>query len=402
MGENKSSSSSSQRLETFKPTVDAPSANEQGLLNAMSGYYTQNQQGTPDFAPFLQNLGALASNTKYEQDMANQMPQYANYLTGLNSSYIQPALQQFQDLNNRVNQGYSENLANTQNKFNELYGQNTALNQQIQQATGQTTQDVNPYLQYGQQVLPQMQTNVNQYNTAMSSLAKGELPSAYQTNMENALRSGINRTLGGAVEGLSNRGVLNSSIMQGTVKDIGKSVADTMAQNFSNNMGLQSNILGSQFGNVNTGLTGQGTQAQGFGNLALDKGKTTVSQLGQAQQGIGQGGTLAGNQASTTNQTLSGISGSANQGLTGALSSVGQAATNVGNASNMWNTGLNARTSELGRVQAPVNAITSSGQNAMNLWGNLANQRYSLATKPVTLGSTSSNSGGWSLGVMPQ
>ena len=63
-----------------------------------------------------------------------------------------------------------------------------------------------------------------------SQLTQGKLPTAYTDNMTNAIKTGVNNTVGSAINSLGNRGVLNSSVTNKAMNDIEKNVSDTMAQ----------------------------------------------------------------------------------------------------------------------------------------------------------------------------
>ena len=72
----------------------------------------------------------------------------------------------------------------------------------------------------------------------IQGLTNGELPAQYQANMEAALNRGVQNTMGNMINGLGNRGVLNSSVTSQAMNDMSKSVSDTMAEQYQNNMGI--------------------------------------------------------------------------------------------------------------------------------------------------------------------
>ena len=80
----------------------------------------------------------------------------------------------------------------------------------------------------------QLLNNANQQTSAaqqgVANLTQGILPSAYQQNMENAIRSGVNNTMGSTLNNLGARGILNSSVTNTAMNDISKNAADTMAR----------------------------------------------------------------------------------------------------------------------------------------------------------------------------
>ena len=81
-----------------------------------------------------------------------------------------------------------------------------------------------------------------------SQLTQGKLPTAYTDNMTNAIKTGVNNTIGAAVNSLGNRGVLNSSVTNKAMNDIEKNVSDTMAQQHSNNIGQLAGLANQQIG----------------------------------------------------------------------------------------------------------------------------------------------------------
>jgi hypothetical protein len=87
-------------------------------------------------------------------------------------------------------------------------------------------------------------SNIATAQNGVNNLAQGNLPSAYQTNMENSIRSGVQNTLGTQINSLANRGVVNSTVTNNSMKDISDSAANAMAQQYSNNIGTLSQLYG--------------------------------------------------------------------------------------------------------------------------------------------------------------
>lgn len=102
-----------------------------------------------------------------------------------------------------------------------------------------------------------------------SQLTQGKLPTAYTDNMTNAIKTGVNNTVGSAVNSLGNRGVLNSSVTNKAMNDIEKNVSDTMAQQYSNNIGQLAGLANQQIGTATAGYNPY----------------NALAQLGQGQQG---------------------------------------------------------------------------------------------------------------------
>ena len=95
-----------------------------------------------------------------------------------------------------------------------------------------------------------------------SQLTQGKLPTAYTDNMTNAIKTGVNNTVGSAINSLGNRGVLNSSVTNKAMNDIEKNVSDTMAQQYSNNIGQLAGLANQQIGTATAGYNPYNTLAQ--------------------------------------------------------------------------------------------------------------------------------------------
>lgn len=94
-----------------------------------------------------------------------------------------------------------------------------------------------------------------------SQLTQGQLPTAYTDNMTNAIKTGVNNTVGSVINSLGNRGVLNSSVTNKAMNDIEKNVSDTMAQQYSNNIGQLAGLANQQIGTAIAGYNPYNTLA---------------------------------------------------------------------------------------------------------------------------------------------
>ena len=92
-------------------------------------------------------------------------------------------------------------------------------------------------------------------------LAQGKLPTEYTDNMTNAIKTGVNNTVGATLNSLGNRGVLNSSVTNKAMNDIEKNVSDTMAQQYSNNIGQLAGLANQQIGTATAGYNPYNTLA---------------------------------------------------------------------------------------------------------------------------------------------
>lgn len=174
----------------------------------------------------------------------------------------------------------------------------------------------------------QLLSNANQQTAAaqqgIANLTQGILPSAYQQNMENAIRSGVNNTMGSTLSGLGARGILNSSVTNTAMNDISKNAADTMAQQYQSNIDKLNGLYGQQ-----ASLAGQNITTSA---AAQEAAQQPALNLWNASLGLNSGGTLGalnamkgtGTTTSTTSQSGGGVLGSLfNAGLGMATGSYG-------------------------------------------------------------------------------
>lgn len=89
-------------------------------------------------------------------------------------------------------------------------------------------------------------SNITNAQNTTNDLAQGQLPTAYLDNMSDALKMGVNKTVGSAVNDLGSRGVLNSSVTNRNLADIDASTANAMAQSFNQNVSQIGNLAQQQ------------------------------------------------------------------------------------------------------------------------------------------------------------
>ena len=124
-----------------------------------------------------------------------------------------------------------------------------------------------------------------------SQLTQGKLPTAYTDNMTNAIKTGVNNTIGAAVNSLGNRGVLNSSVTNKAMNDIEKNVSDTMAQQYSNNIGQLAGLANQQIGTATAGYNPYNTLAglvQGQENTFINSPVSALRGSGTTNQKTNQ------------------------------------------------------------------------------------------------------------------
>ena len=142
----------------------------------------------------------------------------------------------------------------------------------------------------------------NEYNgallknqNAMDSITNGQLPAAYSEARRQALNNDLQATVGNAVSGLASRGIVNSSITDSTLNDISKNASNTLAAQYSNDLG-QAAALNSQA--FNNSLSGIGAKMGLWGNTYNNQQNGIVNQANLLNQGytnqMNNAGTAAG------------------------------------------------------------------------------------------------------------
>lgn len=103
-----------------------------------------------------------------------------------------------------------------------------------------------------------IQSGQNMY----SNLMNGKLPTAYTDNMSDAIKTGVQNTVGSTVNGLAGRGVLNSSVTNKALNDIEGNVSNAMAQNYNQNVSQLAGLAGNQIQSATAGYAPYSTLAQ--------------------------------------------------------------------------------------------------------------------------------------------
>ncbi len=116
-----------------------------------------------------------------------------------------------------------------------------------------------------------------------SDLAQGKLPTAYTENMTDAIKSGVNSTVGSNITSLANRGVLNSSVTNKALNDVEGNVANAMAQSYNQNVGQLGSLAGQQIQAATAGYQPYSTLAQ----LAQGQHNTFINSPVSALRGSG-------------------------------------------------------------------------------------------------------------------
>lgn len=141
----------------------------------------------------------------------------------------------------------------------------------------------------------------------IAGLTQGELPQAYIDNMQQIVNSGVENSLGSAINSLAGRGVLSSSVANNAINNISTNAANTMAQQFQNNISTLNGLYGQQ-----ASLAGQNISLSA---AAQEAAQQPALNLWNASLGLNSGGTLGalsavsgqGTTTSTTSQSGGGL-----------------------------------------------------------------------------------------------
>lgn len=174
-----------------------------------------------------------------------------------------------------------------------------------------------------------VQADYDQMNTAaqqqiataqqgLANLTGGQLPAAYQQNMENAISQGLQNTLGTTLQSLADRGVLNSSVTNTALQGISDSAANTLAAAYQSNLNNLASLYNQQISAASQPIALSAAAQEAAQNPAL--------QLWQSSLGLNGATTGAlsalGNQGTHTGTTYTSSSGLLGGVLTGAAGSL--------------------------------------------------------------------------------
>ena len=142
--------------------------------------------------------------------------------------------------------------------------------------------------------------------------------------MSQAVQSGVQNSVGSLLNDMGNKGVVNSSMMNQGMNDISKNVANTMAQNYTNNIQTLGSLYNDQITNAGQGITtAAGAQEAA---IAMPKQMWQLS-LGLDSANTGTLGSIAGKYGTTTTKNSGGGLGSI----------LGGAAVGLAGNSGFWN-----------------------------------------------------------------
>lgn len=323
--------------------------------------------------------------TEWELEMQRQEANYSKAIApnalALNNyamNVLRDSLGTVQVDYNNMNKAAQNQIANAMSGMSGLVSSNNVANSSVNNTLGNTA---NQYSQLAGQTsdklggLSGMYTGANTTaNNALnnagntySSLAQGNLPATYQQNMENSISSALNNTIGKTVSGLGNRGILNSSVTSSALNDIEKNAADSVAQQYQNNISQVANLTGQQAQTAQQQMSNNFNTAGQLGNLITQQHSLQGDALSQQAQAAQQQYTNNINTNSQNSGLFSNLINSATTPITTA--SVAQEAAQTP-ASNLWNMslGLNGATNNA-LVAAAGKGTTNSTQTTSTSGG---------------------------------
>ncbi|WP_110953039.1 Hint domain-containing protein [Anaerosinus massiliensis] len=103
---------------------------------------------------------------------------------------------------------------------------------------------------------------MNNVSSGYNDLANGNLPSSYANARQQALTNDMNASVGNAISNLGSRGILNSSVTNNALNNIGQNVSNTLADNYTNDLNTYANILNQQAGNAGNLLSNNAAAEQ--------------------------------------------------------------------------------------------------------------------------------------------
>ena len=164
------------------------------------------------------------------------------------------------------------------------------------------------------------QNQIGAANQMVADLSQGKLPSAYEENMQNIVKRGVTNSMGGLLTDLGSRGVINSSVMNTGVQGISDAAANAMADSYTQNIGLLSQLAGQRTDQATAGISAAAAAQEAAQQPALNLWNASMG-LNSAGTGTALAGVSGkGTTTSTMTQNGGGL-GSQLGGVFGGLAS---------------------------------------------------------------------------------
>jgi hypothetical protein len=229
-------------------------------------------------------------------DWINRTNQSANTLQGMGdkalNNVITPEYRQMYNAYLGTNKGNQNAIGALQNQVAAAGARNLTDNTRYANQLGASVDAMN---NGANQLANEYNGALLKNQNAMDSITNGQLPAAYSEARRQALNNDLQATVGNAVSGLASRGIVNSSITDNALNDISKNASNTLAAQYSNDLG-QAAALNSQA--FNNSLSGIGAKMGLWGNTYNNQQNGIVNQANLLNQGytnqMNNAGTTAG------------------------------------------------------------------------------------------------------------
>ena len=193
--------------------------------------------------------------TAEERRLWNQQANYSEAVAPNALKLNNYAMGLLRDSLGTVQVDYNTMNKNAQNQINNAMGNMAALASSNNNSTAAANEAL-------RDISTQTGTLAGVLSEGYNDLKAGNVPSAYQANMEKSIQSALANTMGKAINNLGNRGVLDSSVTNEALNDIERNAADAVAQQYQQNISQSASLLGSQGNVLNDALGRQGELAQ--------------------------------------------------------------------------------------------------------------------------------------------
>ena len=231
-----------------------------------------------------------------QMNWINKTNQSANTLQGMGdkalNNVITPEYRQMYNAYLGTNKGNQNALAALQNQVATAGTKNLTDNTRYANQLGASVDAMN---NGANQLASEYNGALLKNQNAMDSITNGQLPAAYSEARRQALNNDLQATVGNAVSGLASRGIVNSSITDNALNDISKNASNTLAAQYSNDLGQAAALNAQAF---NNSLSGIGAKMGLWGNTYNNQQNGIVNQANLLNQGytnqMNNAGTAAG------------------------------------------------------------------------------------------------------------
>lgn len=149
----------------------------------------------------------------------------------------------------------------------------------------------------------QANQRINNAISGYESLANGELPSSYTDNINAAVKSSVNDSMGNLLQDYGAKGILNSSVTSQGIQGINQAATNTAAQMYNQDIEQLGNIYGNLLNSAGSNITASAAAQEAAQQPALNLWNASTglnsTNLG-AISAMGNKGTTTTNQSTST------------------------------------------------------------------------------------------------------